>query len=226
MKNLAIAASIALAGVTSPSAAQNTSTAESAPYYDIAQFDVVGVRIGMRPDEVLKILIDRGFEAKAGYSDTDFFSKVRERAWSLKQPVPEISVEAGASQIAGYDAQGNHVLANFIGLDSGPELVSITLTFNIKTNRADEFDKNIAAKYGPPSTVEASRWTNVWCTEGDSACQNPFREESRVFYHHWFSSHAITLTNRGPAKAILEKQITSYFSEPTADRQRSLLGAK
>lgn len=225
MKKIAIAASLGMAVLASPVFAQSTTQTPSTAYYDISQFDIVGVKIGMRPDEVMKALRDSGFEVKTSLSLTAFERDVYQRALSLKQPMPNISVAKGPKSIYGSDKQGNGLSVSFIGLASGPEVVHITLTFNGITNKTDQLDKDIAAKYGPPSTVKPISWTNVWCAEGDRACKNPFGENSRVFYHHWYVNHKINLSNYGPAKALLEQQISSYFSAPTNNRQRSLLSS-
>lgn len=226
MKKYFLAAVLSCAGLCSPVGAETTPSQQTASFYDVSKFDIVGVKIGMRPGEVLRILKNSGFDAKPGFSETEFARVVRDKAWSLNQPVPNIDVERGPSYLSGYDAQRNHVMVSFIGLATGPEVVSVTLKFNSETNQTERLKEQIAGKYGRPSTVEQSSWTNVWCAAGDGACGNPFREDSRVFYHYWFSGNEITLVNYGPAKRLLETQISSYFSNPTDVRQKSLVSSK
>lgn len=227
MKHIFIALSLLSIGTTSQLSAQTQSVSKNAQYYDISTFDIVGVKIGMKPDEVFKILTQKGFSVKPLPLSTNFAKEVYEKSSKLRQPMPKLNVVNGPSLISGSDSQGNEIYASFIGLATGPELVSITLVFNGRTNQVNKLEENIVAKYGAPSHITSTFKTNVWCGKSDNNCLNPHITgpgSSVVFYHtNFIGKHEIILTNRGPAEETLKKQVNSYFSAPTSKRQESLL---
>lgn len=217
MKRLSVLAAIALA--TLPV----TTTAASQPSYNVADFDIISMQLGMDHERIERIMRSNGFSVSEANTPFNFEYFVKKEAVRLKQPIPEIESRKGPTSLFGSDSQGNLIDVTFI--DSGDAYIAaeIRLTFDKQTNVQSQIGRDLENKYGRPSTLTHDEMNHIWCTAGDPGCKNRFGNEGPIFSHNMFNGHTITLSNKNAMARTRNEKISGLFSKPTADRQRSLL---
>ena len=217
MRKLIICAALLL------SSAPTALSAGTVPSYDVATFDIVGIKLGMSPERVETIMKERGFAVRKAASYFNFKSAVEDEARRLKQPVPDVPSHKGPSSIFGNDTEGNHLSIDFADIGEGYIVTEVSLNFDKETNVQNQIPSDLSKRYGKPSYLNSNGIENNWCTAGDAGCRNNFLAERPIFIHDWFPGHIIKLSSGKTYKQLKKERVAALFSKPSGDRQRSLL---
>ncbi|MXP14500.1 hypothetical protein GRI44_07020 [Altererythrobacter confluentis] len=195
--------------------------------YDVASFDVVGITLGMNPEQVRPLLTKAGFtlsERQVPAHQT-YERLARAQASRLNQPMPDVKQVSDVSEITGTDTERNSLTVSFLQTQAGPVVATVKLTFDRDTNDMIGLEADIAKKYGAPSRKMLGSYGSHWCSMGNIAKCDLLTDASLPKLS--FVSAILetsTLTNWLGMQSARNQQIEAMFQPTSADRQRRLLG--
>jgi hypothetical protein len=192
--------------------------------YDVSEFTVAGIKLGMTPDEVETVMREARFRIDKIGEIISFSELVQREADRLRQPNPVTKAGRSVSSIFGKDEQGNFLSVDFISLREGARVKEVSLTFNGNTIDVATLRSDVIARYDQPTIDDRYQVTLHWCSHEETQCRIVGSTASQLWFTQYVGSHSLKLSNANAMQAQQNKQIASYFSAPTADRQRSLLG--
>ena len=200
---------------------------QDAPRYDVGKFDVVGIRLGMKPAEVRRILKEKGFTISEGQAWSNFAKDAAAKARELNQPSPGLVSIEGPGSIRGYDPHRNSVNVEFIQLRDGPVVSTVTLALDRKTNDVSSLGENLIERYGAPTKKVLSSYDWYWCDiQREDFCNIIVRADAPQLSYSLQASGslALKLTDWPRLNARRDAEIAGLFAAPTSDHQRALLG--
>jgi len=151
-----------IAGVAAM-AGQVTATPQSGP----ASFEVVGVRLGMAPDDVRQALTRAGYRVDPPTKLEGFKGEVAARIAEIRHQ----SRTANYDAIAGIDARGpsaERVAIEFRQWPDGPHVVRIAFMGNAQTQPQESFKAQVEARFGKPTMHVIGGWR--WCSPSERQC--------------------------------------------------------
>ncbi len=174
-RQLFVAAAAALFMTPSLAAAQT---------HDPAAFDIVGIRLGMMPEQVLQALQAAGYGPKYNRKTWDldidrgpsFAADAHSAAESqLGIHLPNPPKTTAISGITSQAANGSEVVVTFLDWSDGPRAAFVIYRGGqAMRDRADEIDAHVRSKYGAPTQTvsKATMAIDYWCSPGVTKCND------------------------------------------------------
>ena len=204
-----------------------TSRVDGTRRYDVASFDVAGLKLNMTPREVRRIFEARGFSIseKNIPPHLTFAGLAKREAERLHQTAPPLAAHSGLAEIVGSDPNRNQLRASFISTSAGPVVSEIRLTFDKDTNDMSLLEADVFSRYGVPSLKMLGAYGSHWCDHmGKAKCDLIKDPTAPQLEFATNLQTTLTLTNWQAMKAERDAEIAALFAKPSSDRQRSLLG--
>lgn len=204
----------------------NAPIAGEGPRYDVATFDVAGIRLGMSAHEVRTLLQTKGFQLEERQASRTFASEVKWEARRRNQAQPDVPEIPGPVVIEGRDSARNFIRVDFIQLRTGPVVAKVELTFDGATNNSGALEADVQRRYGTPTRTFVGTLGQHWCDHGSAAPCEPGGNTMapKLTYVH-LAARTLTLSNWSAYEVQRQAELAAVLGTQGTDRQRRLLGS-
>lgn len=183
------------------------------PTYNIGQFEIAGVKLGMTYEEAGTAIVEAGYPKS--WEDTfvdSFEQKVLDAAARREgaQSSRERDQVLGGT-IRSSLASGEVLSVRFTPTPSGTRVSEVTVTISQQRMDSDVFEKLVAEKYGTPSYRHSGQLEQGWCTSNEQKCDGISSPHDRKLTSRTFVQNTLTLAEG-----------STFFSDLAAAHQNEL----
>lgn len=193
--------------------ASSRMTASPESRYDVDQFYVAGVKLGMTPSEVKIALAAQGFLTRENGSVETYQNAVEKKAREFRQIAPKFRILQGPYEITGSDNKGRRITVGFLASREKISVSYIDLFMNSSFTRNADVFQGMINEYGPASNGNRGIWLS-WCDiDEPGSCGMPASKSApKMDFKQEAGGHSLRLSNHLMLIGQRDAEIASLFS--------------